>query len=80
MCKTKVQELNAEMNAFYKLQKQPIIFVGVTYYLYYLKQLTANVFHLENEAFAKVHELLNEKRLQQDSKNRPLRGSVLFLL
>ena len=51
----KVLQLNAELNASCNSQKQPIVFVDISHYLY----------HFEKGAFAKIHKLLNEKILRK---------------
>ena len=61
----KVLQLNAELNAFCNSQKQPIVFVGISHYLYDLKHISKDLCHFEKGAFAKIHKLLNEKILRK---------------
>ena len=39
----KVLQLNAELNAFCNSQKQPIVFVGISHYLYDLKHISKDL-------------------------------------
>ena len=38
-----LQQLNAELNAFCNSQKQPIVFVGISHYLYELKHISKDL-------------------------------------
>ena len=64
----KVRQLNTELNSLCKELQPKIVFVGVSHYLYDLKHISKDLCHFENQAFAKVHKLLNEKVLKKKFK------------
>ena len=66
---SKVIQLNAELNLHCRQLNPSILFVGVSHYLYNLKHISNDLCHLENQAFAKVHKLLNEKVLKKKYSN-----------
>ena len=77
-----VLQLNTELNLLCRQVLSKTVFVGVSHYLYDLKHISKDLCHFENEAFAKIHKLLNEKVLKKKftkshhNKIRPIRKEI----
>ena len=66
---SRVLQLNTELNLLCRQVLSITVFVGVSHYLYDLKHISKDLCHFENEAFAKIHKLLNEKVLKKFKKS-----------